>query len=115
MSWKFNPFTGNLDIDSSVDSGASQSNFSYLYIENGKEVEIKNGQQMILDGHLRVDGHLLVSGEISRLTKNLGELYFYTKIIQDEVILINKNRLLLYKGHLQIDGHIRVIGHIAGV
>lgn len=116
MGFKFNPLTGKLDLVG--DDGAASTaepNFSFKKIDSGDELEIKENQQMLVDGHITVLGHLLVSGELVDISNRMPEKFFYTKIETDDVVEIAQNRLLLYKNHITIEGHLRVLGELGSV
>lgn len=57
MGFKFNPFTGTLDI-------VKGKQFSYKVILNGTTLTIPENQQMVLVGQLTIngDGQLILSG-----------------------------------------------------
>lgn len=112
MSWKFNPFTGNLDISGSGSSTPQPPNFSYKLVDTGETIEIPLNQQMLVDGHTRVLGHLLVNGELRDISNRQPEKFFYYLIQPSEVVEIYTDRLLLYKRHLTVQGHIRVNGRL---
>lgn len=114
MSFKFNPFTGKLDLVGSGSGGGSSSpdNFSYKVISVGETVEIPANQQMLVDGHIRVLGHLLVSGELVDISNRKPEQFFYDTISDGECVVVEPKRLLLYKDHITIQGHLRVLGRM---
>lgn len=58
MSFKFNPFTSQLDV---VDN---DPNFSYLAFAEGEELVIPENQQMTVEGYLLLGDLLDVQGEI---------------------------------------------------
>ena len=59
MSFKFNPFTGKLDLVNS-----SEDNFSYIYIIEANQVTIPENQQMIVYDSITVDGELIIDGDL---------------------------------------------------
>jgi hypothetical protein len=111
MSFKFNPITGKLDLVNSL-SALSQDQFSYLVVDAAETVEIPEGQQMVVNGHVRVLGHLLVSGELVDISARKPEAFMYDVVEEDEVVVVRNNRLLLYKDHMTISGHLRVLGRL---
>lgn len=58
MSFKFNPFTGNMDI-------VTPDNFSYNYIQTGITLFIPQYQQMVVEGFLDVHGDLDLVGDLA--------------------------------------------------
>ena len=58
MGFKFNPFTGTLDVVYTT------KNFSCKVIVNGQTVTIPNNQQMVLVGSLTLEGsgQLILTG-----------------------------------------------------
>lgn len=101
--------------DAISELGSSKENFSYKDIPTGKTVEIKDGQQMLVDGHVTVSGHLAVNGELVDISNRQNNQFFYDLIETDEVVEVDENRLLLYKDHLAVLGHLRVKGRLSGV
>jgi hypothetical protein len=113
MGFKFNPITGNLDL---VGSGStSAENFSYTLVEENSTKTIPTGQQMLVDGHVRVLGHLLVSGELVNIGARDKEQFFYSKISEDKVVTVEQDRLLFYKQNISVNGHLRVLGDLLEV
>lgn len=116
MSIKFNPFTSNFDFIGDGDgSAATPQNFSYTLIDSGDEIEVPYGQQMIVDGHVRVLGHLLISGDVIDISNRQVEKFFYDRIPSNDTVTVYENRLLMFKNHMVVDGHIRVSGRLAEV
>lgn len=111
MAFKFNPITGTLDLVGSGDAVAS-NNFSYISIENSEDVTVPLGQQMIVDGHVRVTGHLRVLGQLVNISQRQKEQFAYRKINAEEVVVVEYDRILFYKNHIMVNGHLRVLGEL---
>lgn len=57
MSFKFNPFTGTLDL-------VTPPNFSYDKILTGSTVTIPLNQQMVVSETIEIDGTLVLDGTL---------------------------------------------------
>lgn len=111
MKLAFNPIGPPFDYVGST--GAD--NFSYYNVGAGVTVSIPSNQQMLVDGHVRVEGHMTVLGQLVDISGRKKEQFFYTKIDADDVVVVEQKRLLIYKDHLVNLGHLRVIGQLSGV
>lgn len=87
--------------------------YSYKLINPDETIEIPLGQQMVVDGQVRVLGHMSVLGELVDISTRKKEQFFYTSIENDDVVVVEANRLLMYKNHLAVRGHLRVKGTLA--
>ena len=63
MGYKFNPFTGTLDVVNSTSSVTVTENFSYKKIVASKTVTIPENQQMIVKKSMVIEGELIILGE----------------------------------------------------
>lgn len=60
MPFKFNPFTGTLDLVNSSES--LNRSFNIYYIPISQTVEIQDGDENLVTGSQTIDGTLIVSG-----------------------------------------------------
>lgn len=65
MAFKFNPFTGTLDLVGSGGSSPSADNFSYNVVASLTTVTIPTNQQMVVVGPISIDGVLNVDGNLA--------------------------------------------------
>jgi hypothetical protein len=114
MAFKFNPFTGTLDLVGG-EADVSPDNFSYLLVATGSTVTIPTGQQMVFDGQLVVDGVLEVDGTISQLVNYTFWAYSWNKIAQDVALYVPILRDMLVVSGLTIDGVLTIDGRLIEV
>lgn len=115
LSFAFNPLGPPFDLVNKSQPSSGDSNFSYNLIADGETVVVPLGQQMLVDGPIRVLGHLSILGDVLDISNRETEKFFYDLITNQEVVTINENRLLLFKGHLQVNGSVRVHGRLSEV
>lgn len=114
MAFKFNPLTGQLDIDN--DSGASSSvdNFSYNLIDTGQTITIPDGQQMLYAGDIRILGDLRTLGDLREVDRPNQDAFGLGTVAVGEVVTVPVNKILFVR-NLRILGDLRVLGDIAEV
>lgn len=110
MAFKFNPFTGTLDIVEPNDP-----KFSYLAILTGESVLIPVGQQMLFDGHLLIDGTLEVDGEVNQIVDYTFWAYSWNLIPADVSLLVPVNRDMLVEQGLRVEGRLTIDGRLVEV
>jgi len=113
--YKFNPFTGTFDIVGTGGSGPGSQNFSYKEVGPLEDILIPEGQQMLVDGEMRVLGHLTVRGQVVDISDRGPEQFFYDLIPEGDVVMVEANRLLMFNGSLTVRGHLRVNGRLVEV
>lgn len=89
--------------------------FSFKEIKETEIVTIPQGQQMLVDGHVKVLGHLQVLGEVVNISQRQKEKFFFDLIEQGQVEVIEPNRFLGYKDHIRVNGHLRVNGRLSDI
>lgn len=110
MAFKFNPFTGTLDV---VDP--NDPNFSYLKVSEGESVLVPANQQMLFDGIITVDGTLEVDGEVNQIVDYTFWAYSWNKIPADVSLLVPVHRDMLVEQGLQVEGRLTVDGRVVEV
>jgi len=109
MSYKFNVFTGKLDL-----VGGASNNFSFIRVAPSTTVIVPVGQQMLFSGPLRVDGSLRVLGEIREVTPQ--ESFDGWRVIGvEKTVVIPQNRQQLFTSGMRVLGILRVRGELKEV
>lgn len=112
MGFKFNPFTGTLDI---AGSGSSSSqNFSYTTIEVGESVTVPSGQEMVHSLDLMVRGDLMVQGNTFQIPDN-DSGFSWTTIPVGTTVRVPVNRVMFYFSPLNVLGNLMVSGTLKEV
>jgi hypothetical protein len=115
VSFKFNPFTGTLDIAGSSSAPVATKNFSYLFIPTGQTIRVAEGQQMVFDGDLVVDGTLEIDGQILQLVDYSFWAYSWNLIPVDVSLLVPTFRDMLVVPGLIVDGVLTIDGRLVEV
>ena len=110
MAFKFNPFTGTLDVVEPNDP-----NFSYTKINTGDSVTIPEGQEMVFEQAVVVDGTLTIDGAITQLVNYTYWAYSWNRIASDVSLLIPQFRDMLVVPGLTVDGSLAVDGRLIEV
>jgi hypothetical protein len=115
MSFKFNPFTGNFDIDTKSSGGSTTvgSNFSYTLVDS--DIEILNGQEMLLKSALRITSNLLVSGTLRFIKDDVQQMSHWNFIPIEETAIIPQNKSMFYKNNIRLNGTMRIYGKLEAI
>lgn len=110
MSYKFNPFTGNLDLVGEGDTILGADNFSYFEVAEFNTVTIPEGQEMLFKRDLMVRGDLLVRGDAVQLADASEQSFFWSEIPSTTTVRVPVNRLMLYVSPFMVRGNLFVSG-----
>jgi hypothetical protein len=111
MPLKLNPVTGALDLVN-ADQAAAPPNFSYVTVETGETIEVPEGQQMIVDGPIKVDGALMVSGSVSELVDYSQWSFSWNRIESNRTIRVPSSRDMIVMPGLKVDGTLAIDGRL---
>jgi len=111
LSYRFNPFTGNLDL---VGSGGSSSpdNFSYQVIRSSAVVEIPLGQEMLVSEGVQIDGELVLNGVLTILDLTPDSVCPLNPVPSGRKLSVFASEQCLIYDELIIDGEVFNDGQI---
>lgn len=112
MSYRFNPFTGQLDIVGAGGGGTSVPNFSYDYISPTESIEVPAGQEMLLASDLVVDGELILTGQVIFLSLEPDSICPLNPVPANRKLSIFASEQCLIYDELTVDGEVYNDGEI---
>jgi len=115
MAFKFNPFTGQLDLVGSGDTITGADNFSYVLVESGTPIAVPAGQEMLHEAPIVVDGELTVDGATSQVVDYSLWSFGWNTIPSAVTLAVRQTRDFLFVSPLTIDGSILVDGRMIEV